>query len=225
MRKLITASLILAASHFFIGCASRIIPPAPPQYREGLSLDEIIKKVSDEIQILKAVADITVEKNNEFVEQVSASVLIQRPDRVHIRTYKFGMLANDFVIQERKLYGLPGKNGSRITTLIDELFHAVFWWDDVEGGSLYSLGDEYIIRTVNREIHLDKATLLAVKQDIRSSGKTVYITYDEPQSYEGFWYPSKLVISVDDFRFNVKIGKLIKNPPLGESDLKIPSGG
>jgi hypothetical protein len=208
-----------------INCAPQIITTAPPQYREELSLDEIIAKVSDEIQVLKAVADIRIEKNNELIDQINASALVQRPDRVHMRVYKLGMLARDIVMQDSKLYGLSGKNSAKIAGLIDEFFHAVFWWDDVEDGSLYSLGAEYIIRTVNKEIHLDKATLLALRQDIRSSGKTVHITYADPQNYEGFWYPSKLVIDVDEFRFSVKIAKLIKNPPLGESDFKLPSGG
>lgn len=220
-------SICIFLSIFFllISCAPKIITTAPPQYKEELSLDEIITKVSGEIQVLKAVADISIEKNNELVEQINASVLIQRPDRVHMRMYKFGMLARDIVMQDRKLYGLPERNGAKIAGLIDEFYHAVFWWDDVEGGSLYSQGDEYIIRTVNKEIHLDKATLLAVRQDIRSSGKTVYIIYADPRDYEGFWYPSKLAISVDEFRFSVRIGKIIKNPSLGESDFKIPSGG
>lgn len=218
-------SIVLVTFLLLISCAPQIITSAPPQFKEELSLDEIIAKVSDEIQVLKAVADIRIEKNNELIDQVNASALIQRPDRVHMRVYKLGMLAKDIVMQDRKLYGLSGKNSAKIAGLVDEFFHAVFWWDDVEDGSLYSQGDEYIIRTENKEIHLDKATLLALSQNIRSSDKNVYITYAEPQNYEGFWYPSKLVIDIDEFRFSVKIAKLIKNPPLGESDFKLPSGG
>ncbi|MBI5097819.1 MAG: hypothetical protein HZB30_01090 [Nitrospirae bacterium] len=224
-RLLLTPCCLLLTSHFFISCAPKVITPVPPQYREELSLDEIVSKVSDDIQVLKAIADIRIEKNSELYDQINASVIFQRPDRAHMRMYKFGMLVSDIVKKDGELYVLTGKKDTKLAGLIEEFLYAVFWWDDVEGGFLYSQADEYIIRNVRKEIHLDKATLLPVIQDISSSGKTVHITYAEPQNYEGFWYPSKLAISVDDFRFSVKIDKLIKNPPLGESDFKTPSGG
>jgi len=218
-------SIFFIAFLLLINCAPQIITTAPPRFKEELSLEEIIAKVGDEIQTLKAVADITIEKNDELIDQVNASALIQRPDRVHMRVYKLGMLARDIVLQDRRLYGVSGKNNAKLSGLIDEFFHIVCWWYDVEGASLHSLGDEYIIRTVNKEIRVDKATLMILRQDIRLPDKTVYITYAEPNDYGGFWYPSKLVIDVGEFRFSVKIAKLIKNPLLGESDFKPPSGG
>jgi hypothetical protein len=219
---LFTPCCLLLTAYFLISCAPKVITPVPPQYREELSLDEIVSKVSEDIQILKAVSDIRIEKNGELYDRINASVIFQRPDRAHMRMYKFGMLVSDMVMKDGELYVLSGKKDAKLAGMIEEFLYAVFWWDDVEGGLLYRREDEYIIRTMSKELYLDKATLLPIRQDINSSGKAVHVIYAEPQNYEGFWYPSKLEISVDDFRFNVKIDKLIKNPPLGEYDFKVP---
>jgi hypothetical protein len=220
---LFTAYCLLLTAYCFIGCAPKAIAPVPPQYREELTLAEIVSRASDDVQVLKAIADIRIEKNSELYDQINASVIFQRPDRAHMRMYKFGMLVSDIVMKDGELYVLTGNKDTKLAGLIEEFLYAVFWWDDVEGGVLSREQDAYIIRTVSKEIYLDKATLLPVRQDISLSGKTVHVKYAEPQNYEGFWYPSKLEISVDDLRFSVKIDKLIKNPPLGEYDFKIPS--
>ncbi len=222
---LLTPYSLLLTAYLLIGCAPKVITPVPPQYREELSLDEIISKVGDDIQVIKAIADIRIEKNSELYDQINASVIFQRPDRAHMRIYKFGMLMSDIVKKDGELYVLTGKKDKKLAGLIEEFLYAVFWWEEVKGGYFYSQADEYIIRTVSKEIHLDKTTLFPLTQDISSSGKTVHVTYTEPHDYEGLWYPSKLEISVNDFRFSVKIDKLIKNPPLGESDFKTHSGG
>jgi hypothetical protein len=220
---LFTAYCLLLTAYCFIGCAPKAITPVPPQYREELILAEIVSKASDDVQVLKAIADIRIEKNSELYDQINAVVIFQRPDRAHMRMYKFGMLVSDIVMKDGELYVLTGNKDTKFAGLIEEFLYAVFWWDDVEGGVLSIEKDVYIIRTVSKEIHLDKATLLPIRQDISLSGKTVHVKYAEPQNCEGFWYPSKLEISIDDFRFSVKIDKLIKNPPLGEYDFKIPS--
>lgn len=217
---LFTVCCLLLSVYFFIGCAPRAVTPLPPQYKQALSLDEIVSKVSDDIQVLKAIADIRIEKNGELYDQVNASVIFQRPDNAHMRMYKLGILVRDIVMKGGELHIVTGKKDPKLAGLIGEFLHAVFWWEDVQGDSLYSEKDGYIIRKANKEIWLNKATLLPVRQDIISSGKNVHITYTAPQNYEGFWYPSKLEISVDAFRFIVTIEKLIKNPPLGEYDFK-----
>ncbi|RJQ49429.1 MAG: hypothetical protein C4538_02155 [Nitrospiraceae bacterium] len=217
---LILVSVLL----FFISCAPRVA--APPQYLlKELSLDEIIMKASDDIQTLKAVADITIEKNLQTIDHINASLLIQGAGRIHIRVYKFGMLVNDLIMVDGILFDAKGKSNSKFTGLISEFARAVFWWDNMNNGSLRRDGDVYIIQSGQKEIRLDAATLLPVKQDIITSGKSIAVVYAEPRDYDGFWQPSELTISIDDLRFRIKIDKLLKNPPAGESDFRIPSGG
>ena len=81
--------------------------------------------------------------------------------------------------------------------------------------------DEYIIRAADREIHIDKSTLLPLKQIIPAFNQKIEIVYSEPVKEEdGFWHPSVINISAGDFGFEVKIRKLLKNPSPGENDFK-----
>ncbi len=209
----------------FVACAPKPKVAPPPLYKETvLSLEEIIAKVSNDIEVLKAITDIRIEKNNELYDFINASLLVKKPDWVHMRIYKFGMLVKDFVIKGKELYVLSGKGGSYLKKFGKEFHNAIFWWDNIKNGVMYRVGSEYIIRTENKEIHLDRATLLPVKQEIIAFDRKIDITYDKPKKEEdGFWYPSMVRIYVGDFEFKVKLKKLLRNPSLGEFDFQIPT--
>ncbi len=208
----------------FIACAP--IPKTAPRplYEEReLSLDEVISKAGSDIEILKAITDINIERNNEPYSFISASLLIKKPGWVHMRMYQLGILVRDFVIKDDSLYVLSGKNDDNLKKLGKELYNAIFWWDIYSRGELSGEGETYIIRTEDREIHLDKTTLLPLKQEIRTLNKNIQVSYHEPVNNNELWYPALLKIYMDDFTFTVKLKKLIKNPSPGESDFQIPS--
>ncbi|MEN8264369.1 MAG: hypothetical protein ABFR82_13000 [Nitrospirota bacterium] len=211
-------SLILA----FAGCAPKVAPP--PQYLEkDLSLEEIISKVSSDVEVMKAITDIRIEKNNEPYDFVNASVLVKRPGWLHMRIYKFGMLVKDFVIKDNNLYVLSGKGGDNLKKLGNEFYNAIFWWDDMHNAVMHRKGDEYIVKSEKKEIHIDSATLLPVKQEITAFSTKIDINYDKPKKDEnGFWYSSEMEIYIGDFKFSVNLKKLLKNPSLGEFDFRVP---
>ncbi|MBI4683414.1 MAG: hypothetical protein HY757_09995 [Nitrospirae bacterium] len=208
----------------FVACVpTPKIAPLPLYEQRDLSLEEVIAKVSDDIDVLKTIADINIEKNNEPYSSISASMLIKKPGWVHMRMYQLGILVRDFVIKDDSLYVLSGKNDDNLKKLGRELYNAIYWWDGYSRGEMSVGGETYIIRTGDREIHLDKTTLLPLKQGIKVLNKNIQVTYYEPVNNEGFWYPALLKIHMDDFTFTVKIKKLIKNPLPGESDFQVPS--
>jgi hypothetical protein len=210
--------LILA----FAGCAPKVAPP--PQYLEkDLSLEEIISKVSSDVEVMKAITDIRIEKNNEPYDFINASVLVKRPGWLHMRIYKFGMLVKDFVIKGSNLYVLSGKGGDNLKKMGSEFYNAVFWWDNMNNAVMHRKGNEYIVKSENKEIHIDSATLLPVKQEISTLSTKINITYDKPKKDEsGFWYSSGIEIQIGDYKFSVNLKKLLKNPSLGEFDFRIP---
>ncbi|RJQ15966.1 MAG: hypothetical protein C4560_10360 [Nitrospiraceae bacterium] len=220
MNKFVILSLLLSALYFFTGCAPKVAPP--PQYmEEDLSLEDVIKKAGSDIEALKGIAEIRIEKNNEPYDFISASVIIKRPEQVHMRIYKFGMLVKDFVVRDGELYVISGKGDEKLKNIAEEFLCSIFWWDNLKDASMHRAGEEYVIKTLDREIHLDVATLLPLRQEIRTLKRIIYITYSEPRNNEGFWYPSRLEITADGFRFIVTLDKLIKNPRLGAHDFKI----
>ena len=209
----------------FIACAPIPKTTPPPLYEEQkLSLDEVISKAGSDIETLKAITEINIERNNEPYSFISASLLIKKPGWIHMRMYQLGILVKDFVIKDDSLYVLTGKNDDNLKKLGTELYNAIFWWDGYSRGEMSGEGDTYIIRTKDREIHLDKTTLIPLKQEIRILNKYIHIVYLEPVNSNEYWHPALLKIHMDDFIFNVKMKKLIKNPALGEFDFQVPAG-
>ncbi len=216
--------------YFFISlilltaCAPKLKMELPPPLysAEELTLAEIISKVSGDVDVVKAIADIKIEKNNKPFDSVKASVIIKSPGQVHMRIYKFGMLVRDFVIMDDELHVLSGKNTKELKGLGVEFYNSVFWWDKMRDGLMQSKRKTYILRTEDNEIHIDRATLLPLKQKIKSFDKEIEISYSEPlKAKDGYWYPSVIDIFVNNFKFHVKLKKLIRNPMLGEADFKV----
>ena len=221
--KLFFTSFLLIVT----ACAPKPVAAPPALYEEtALSLDEILEKASGDTVALKAITDIDILKNNEHYDSISASVLVKMPDWVHVRMYKFGMLVKDFVVMGDRLHVLSGQGGPNLKKFGKEFHNAIFWWDDIQEGVLYSNGPEYIIRARNKEVHIDKATLLPLKQSIFAFQGNIEIAYEEPMEEEdGYWHPSVINILAGDFSFTVKLKKLLRNPVLGEFDFKVPEEG
>jgi hypothetical protein len=87
---------------------------------------------------------------------------------------------------------------------------------------MLSEGDEYVIRTDNKTLYIQKGTLMPLKQYIRVLKTTILLTYESPVDYDGFWYPSLINLYTGDFVFSVTLRKVIKNPELGPFDFQTP---
>ncbi len=210
------------------GCTPRVVPP--PLYRDiDLTLEEIIERAKGDINTIKAVAGINIEKDNKPYFYLDASLLLKEPNWLQMRWYKLGILTGSLLIKDNVVYTSSGKGADRFKKLGDKLYYSVFWWEDIENASLYKQGSEYVIRTKNRKIHIDKSTLIPQTQEITVNSNKIYIGYDRPvQTFTGtqpgndFWYPSEVRIETGSYSFSVKIVKLIINPPLNENDFKTP---
>jgi len=228
---LFSALLLFCSSAFFIGCAPKVAPP--PLYKDiDLSLEEIIAISQGNIKIMKAVVDINIEKNDRPYSYVNASLLLKKPNWLHMRIYKFGIMVGNFLIKDNVVYAISGKGSGKFKEFGKELYYSVFWWEDLENALMSTQGTEYIIRAANKEIRVDKSTLLPKSQKIIAGNKQIDILYDKPrkhavptvseQSRADFWYPSVVKIEIGTYKFTVKVEKLFINPPLGENDFKEP---
>lgn len=205
---------------FFIACAPKPVMKAPRVYQEELSLEDVTERAGKDIDVLKAIADIRINRNNEPYDMVNASVLARRPGWIHMRMYKFGMLVRDIVIKDEAVYVLSGKDSPGLRQLAKELYNAIFWWGDLEGGVMHSEGDQYVIRTDNKTIYVEKGNLMPLKQYIHVMNTTILLTYDAHVENDGFWYPSLINLYAGDFMFSVTLRKIIKNPDLGPFDFQ-----
>jgi len=226
-KKIIASHALLLTSYFLLfsfylsGCVPRVAPP--PLYRgTDLTLNEVIQKSGKDIDALKAIADISIKKDNEPYSDISVSARIKRPGLTRMQIYKFGVPVNDILIKDEKVYVMSGKSSGVIKELGRELYHAVFWWDGVKDGVMHKEGKEYILRTEGKEIYLDSETLFPLRQEIITVGKSVSMIYSEPKSGEGLWYPSVIDITIGDFILKVRVRKLLLNPQLDDNDFRTP---
>ena len=139
-----------------------------------------------------------------------------------MRVYQLGMLVRDFVIKDNTLYVLSGKKDLKLKILGREMHNAIFWWDDINDGALTVNNDKYVISSSHKELHLDRDTLLPLKQIISSEQGLIVMKYEEPKETDGYWYNSLITINLNAFKIRVKLKKLIKNPALGEADFRVP---
>jgi hypothetical protein len=205
------------------------MPPALYKDKE-LSLEEVIRITKKDIDVLKAVVNITTEKNGIPHASVYASLLLKRPNWLHMRMYKFGMPVGDFLVKDNVVHTVSGKGAKNVKEYGKELYHAVFWWEDIQNAAMYKQAESYIIRAQEREIHLDSATLLPQSQMIQVNDRYVHIIYGEPKKKvvllpeslleSDMWYPSVLKIHMGPYMIHVVIEKLLINPPLSESDFQ-----
>lgn len=219
-KKIIT-SYFLLISFCLSGCVPRVAPP--PIYRgTDFTLDEVIQKAGKDIYTLKAIADISIKKNNEPYSDISVSVRIKSPGQTRMQIYKFGMPVNDILIKDEKVYVLSGKSNGVAKEFGRKFYHAVFWWDGIKDGVMHKERTEYILKTESKEIYLDSETLFPLRQEIIMGGKSASIKYSEPKSEEGFWYPSVIEIKLGDYILKVQVTKLLLNPQLDEYDFRVP---
>ncbi len=227
MLKMLFKLFFISSLLVTTACAPKPVMTPPVLYEEtAFSLDEIIDKARGDIKALKAITDIEISKHDKHYDSISASVLVKMPDWIHVRMYKLGMLVKDFVVMDDRLYLLSGKDDPNLKKFSREFHNAIVWWDNIQEGVLYSSGSEYIIMNRNKEVHIDKATLLPLKQKIRTVENEIEITYEEPrEEKDGYWHPSIINIRTGDFSFRVNLKKLLRNPLLGEFDFRIPEEG
>jgi len=233
---LFSALLFFCSSALFTGCVPRVAPP--PMYRDmSLSLDEAIRIAGRDIKTLKAVAGINIEENNKSYSYVEASLLLKNPGWLSMRLYKFGMLTGSFLFKDGVVHAASGKGINKFREAGEELYYSIFWWEGLENAMMYRHETEYVIKTGNKEIRLDKSTLIPESQVITINNNKIHILYEEPKNYAidsiqspetehseqaDFWYPSVLKIEIGTYRFTVRVEKLFVNPHLGEDEFMVP---
>ncbi len=202
-------------------CAPRVAPP-PTYEAADLSLAEIIEATGKkDIVTLKAVTDIKVTKDGRPIQDVSSSAVMMKPGMAHIKAYKLGMLIGDIVIKDGKTHVRSGKVSGKMKEFSKEFYDAVFWWDDMQGADTFRREGEYLLKKEGREITLESATLLPIKQKINTGGRDIIIIYSEPEKVDDFWYQSLMEIALENYIFRVEVDKLRLNPEVREGEFSL----
>jgi hypothetical protein len=195
-----------------------------------LSFNEVVTFARGEINAIKAVVCIRVEKGEGPYTHVDASLILKRPNWLQMRMYKFGMPVGSLLIKDNVVYEMSGKGTGRLGGFGRELYYSIFWWDDVTDALMYQRDGNYVIKAKNRVVRLDGSTLLPESQEVVIDNKKAYIIYGKPkkivsvdqgQGVKDVWYPSILKIKTGKYMIYVKIEKLLINPSFRESDFDV----
>jgi len=183
-----------------------IIHETPP----AVTIDDILARIPEDINTLKAIVDIKISKDKKPFDFFNASLTFKRPDQVHIRLYKLGILVRDIVVRDNEIKIIKGNKIQSMDRLLDHLYRTVLWWEGLSDGEFIDRDDYYLIRTDFRSIKISKETLLPVSQEIFTEQGIFYLSYDSPRDFNGLWYPSIISTSAGDFDFYIKIKKIIR---------------
>jgi len=182
-----------------------------------LTPGEVLSEAGRWVNAVKAVVIIDVEREGKRFYHSRASVLIKRPRMVHMRLYNLGMLMVDMVVKGDNIHLLHGRINEELRPFIGELYYAVFWWDGIRGGEMVTEDGMYVIKGREREVYIDRNTLLPIRQSLRIEGRSFYIIYRRPKRVGDFWYPSFMEMRTDGYKFLVVV-KLLKPNPLLNGD-------
>lgn len=212
---------IISVSAVLAGCAPKSAPP--PLYKDArLTLQEIIDINKSDITAIKAITTIQVHENNRPRSLLDASFFLKTPNSIDLRLYKFGMLVGDLSVRNNTIRSASGKSVGSLKHFGPELYHAIFWWEDIADGTLQKSGREYLIRSATREVRLDAFTLLPISQRFSVKKRPFDVMYENPIKTDStndrngkknsYWYPSSIRITTGNFRFDVEVSRFIVNP-------------
>jgi hypothetical protein len=193
----------------------------PPEIKERLTVDEIRNIAGKDIDSMKAIADIKIKRDSSPYDFVNVSVLLMKPNRLHIRAYKFGALVRDIIVNDGDVTVLSGKKGAWMSDMASELYNAVFWWEGIESARMQYLGDDIVILTDRKQLLLDRNSLQPRSQQIKTESGNFSLMYGSPRMFGDYIYPDKMKIYMGRFLFDVRIKKLKINPGITEADFRV----
>lgn len=202
-------------------CAPKTAPP--PLYSNiDLSLQDIIALSRRDITGVKAITSIRIYENSRPHSEFDALLLLNKPDSLELRLYKYGFLAGNLSVKEGVILESSGKAAQKLRDFGPYLYDAVFWWEHIDGALLVKRNRQYRILSGQREIYLDTNTILPVTQILTVYGERILISYDNPAKLvrmaslddgdTAYWYPATIIITAGRYRFEVEVEKLSVNP-------------
>lgn len=193
--KLFCISVVLLA-----GCALRMreLP-----LLEERSLDEVIAERNG-ISRIDTTFSVVFEKADSEIRGEGALNIFNNGN-LELRVYSLGFLAMELVSRNGSVKSNPRLDRSRTTILTQGLRDSLFWWD-MKDVTFQDEGDHFLLRNNEREITIDKKTILPKKQQIYfSDGKVLIVYYDNPVRENGVLYQSRMKIVFSKYSVTLKV--------------------
>jgi len=174
-----------------------------PGLFEERSLDEVIaeKRV---ISHIDATFSVIFEKADSEIRGDGA-VNIFNNGNLELRVYSLGFLAMELTSRNGVVKSNPLLDSTKKTILTQGLRDCLFWWD-IRDFTLEEEDGYYHLRNTEREILIDKKSMLPKKQQIYfSGGKVLTVYYDNPVREKGILYQSRMKIELSKYSMTLTV--------------------
>ena len=173
---------------------------------EERSLDEVIAGRSGISQIDTAFS-VIFEKADSEIRGDGVLKLFNNGD-LEMRIYSLGFLAMELTSRDGVVKSNPLLDSTKKTILTQGLRDCLFWWD-IKDFTVEDEGGNYLLRNSEREILIDKKSILPRKQLIYfSNGKVLTVYYDNPAREEGILYQSRMRIELSRYAVTLVVRKI-----------------
>jgi hypothetical protein len=181
-------------------CAPRKIEM--PSY-EGRDFREVIAGMQNISEIETKMSIVFEKVDTEMMGDGALS--ISRDGDMSLRVYSLGFLAMEVTSREGTVKSTPRLDKSKTMILTKGLRDCLFWWD-IKDFTLSEDRDAYLLINGERELWVDRKTLLPRKQIIRFDGdKELTIYYERPARENDVWYQSKMRIELSRYRVTLTV--------------------
>ncbi|HMK43958.1 MAG TPA: hypothetical protein VK445_07450 [Dissulfurispiraceae bacterium] len=151
-----------------------------PQH-EGADLEKVLADLR-QVQVLNAALSVDYEKGDTIMSGDAALTLSS--DELSLRIYYLGFLAGEIKEDKGEVKSKPKLDKTRSAMLVNGLRNGFFWWN-IKGYTITEDEQQYVVRNSDREILVDKKSMLPTQQIIRmQGGDELVITYDMPARIE-----------------------------------------
>lgn len=185
-----------ASRLFFLSILIMLFSCAPKQVKipvyEGISLTDVLSSYNNISSIDTTFSAIFQREDTEI--KGDGVVNISESGDMNMRIYSFGFLAFELSSKDGVIKSEPQIDKNKSTILTYGLRDCIYWWD-IKNYELNESTDDYILVNSQRQIWIDKKTMLPTKQVIfLDDGRELDIIYENPEKFGDLWYPSKLRI-------------------------------
>jgi len=177
----------------------------PPLFEER-SLDEVMAEKSG-ISHIDATFSVIFEKADSEIRGDGALNIFNNGN-LELRVYSLGFLAMELTSRDGVVKSNPPLDSSKKTILTQGLRDCLFWWD-IKDFTVEDEGGYYLLRNTEREILIDKKSILPRKQLIYfSNGRVLTVYYDNPAREEGILYQSRMRIELSKYAVTLVVKKI-----------------
>jgi hypothetical protein len=170
---------------------------------EERSLHEVLAD-RNSISRIDATMSIVFEKADSEIRG-DAALDIFNNGNMELKVYSLGFLAMELTSRDGSVKSNPGLDSTKKAILTKGLRDSIFWWD-IKDFSVQDENGHYLLRNTEREITIDKKSLLPQKQQIYfSNGKALTVYYDNPAIEQGIRYQSKMRIELSKYSVTMTV--------------------